>query len=48
MTSINLLVSQILTIQICKSRRFLYMKATGIVRRIDYYVIIGQKVKPLV
>ena len=26
----------------------LYMKATGIVRRIDYYVIIGQKVKPLV
>ena len=27
---------QILTVQICKSRRFLYkMKATGIVRRID-------------
>jgi hypothetical protein len=32
---INLLVLQILTVQICKSRRFLYMKATGIVRRID-------------
>ena len=30
------LVLQILTVQICKSRRFLYtMKATGIVRRID-------------
>ena len=33
--SINLLVLQILTAQICKTRRFLYMKATGIVRRID-------------
>ena len=34
--SINLLTLQILTTQICKSRRFLYrMKATGIVRRID-------------
>ncbi len=35
-TSINLLVLQILTVQICKARRILYiMKATGIVRRID-------------
>lgn len=25
----------------------LYMKATGIVRRIDYYVIIGAKVRSL-
>ena len=34
--SINLLVLQILTVQICKARRLLYiMKATGIVRRID-------------
>ena len=34
--SINLLVLQILTIQIYKTRRLLYiMKATGIVRRID-------------
>ena len=34
--SINLLVLQILTSQICKTRRFyIFMKATGIVRRID-------------
>ena len=36
MNSINLLVLQILTSQICKSKEILYiMKATGIVRRID-------------
>ena len=40
--SINLLVLQILTVQICKARRLLYMKATGIVRRVDEYGIIGQ------
>ena len=34
---------QILTVQICKSRRFLYtMKATGIVRRIDEYIVINE------
>ena len=33
--SINLPHLQILTVQICKLRRFIYMKATGIVRRID-------------
>ena len=44
--SINLLVLQILTVQICKARRLLYiMKATGIVRRIEEYGIIGQTSK---
>ena len=44
--SINLLILQILTVQICKARRLLYiMKATGIVRRIEEYGIIGQKSK---
>ena len=32
---INLISVQILTVQICILRRFIYMKATGIVRRID-------------
>ena len=36
MGSINLTHLQILTVQICKSKEiFIYMKATGIVRRID-------------
>ena len=32
---INLMCLQMLTVGLCKARRFLYMKATGIVRRID-------------
>ena len=43
---ITLILLQILTVQICKSRRFyIFMKATGIVRRIEECVIIGQKSK---
>ena len=33
------------TAKVKYKRSLLYMKATGIVRRIDYYVIIGQKLE---
>ena len=42
-SSTSLLVLQILTVQICNIRRNEYMKATGIVRRIETRVIITQK-----